>query len=193
MTVSALLDTNVLYPAYLRDSLLRLADAGLYRPLWSVDILVELRRNLIGTAALAESAVARTIALMNTHFDDAEVTGYSELVEVMTCDAKDRHVLAAAVHAHADVLVTNNTRDFPPASMADYAVELVTADDFLLDLLDLAPVEVLTTLAVQAARYKHEPRTLSGLLGALQAAQVPRFADEIRRMTIGHNYRFPLG
>lgn len=40
----------------------------------------------------------------------------------MTCDEKDRHVLVAAVHARAEVLVTFNVRDFPPESTSDYDV-----------------------------------------------------------------------
>ena len=36
--MTALLDANVLYPAGLRDFLLRLADQYLYRPLWSATI-----------------------------------------------------------------------------------------------------------------------------------------------------------
>jgi hypothetical protein len=38
----AFLDTCVLYPAYLCDTLLRLAEAAAYRPLWSDDVLAEL-------------------------------------------------------------------------------------------------------------------------------------------------------
>lgn len=121
---------------------------------------------------------------MRTHFDDAEVTGYAELIETMTCDAKDRHVLAAAVRGEADVLVTLNVKDFPPTSLAPYPLELVQPDDFLLDLLEGAPGLVWRTLQDQAARYKREPKTLAGLLTALEHGGVPRFADELRRFLI---------
>jgi hypothetical protein len=43
---AALLDTSVLYPMYLRDTLLRVAAKGLYRPLWSQHVLDELGRSL---------------------------------------------------------------------------------------------------------------------------------------------------
>ena len=45
--LTALLDANVLYPAGLRDFLLRLADRYLYTPLWSADIHAEWMRNLL--------------------------------------------------------------------------------------------------------------------------------------------------
>lgn len=46
-------------------------------------------------------------------FPDATVAGYELLVDGMTNDPKDRHVLAAAVRANAEVVVTFNIRDFP--------------------------------------------------------------------------------
>ncbi len=183
MTSSALLDTCVLYPAYLRDTLLRLAQVGLYQPLWSADIFEELDRNLT-EIGIAHEAVDRTLAAMRTYFDDAEVTGYHDLIDAMTCDAKDRHVLAAAVRGEADVLVTFNIKDFPPASLASYSLELITPDDFLLSLLEQAPGLMWQTVTTQAARYKREPKTLAGLLTALELAGVPRFADEMRRFLV---------
>ena len=47
MRYTALLDANVLVPYTLTDVLLRLAEAGLYRALWSPSVLVEAERTLI--------------------------------------------------------------------------------------------------------------------------------------------------
>jgi hypothetical protein len=42
LALVALLDANVLYPAYLRDALLRLAEAEIYQVRWSRQILDEM-------------------------------------------------------------------------------------------------------------------------------------------------------
>lgn len=73
MAFPALLDTCVLYPAYLCDALLRLAEAEAYRPLWSPSILTELRRNLI-EAGIPPDRVDRRIDHMSRSFPDAMVT-----------------------------------------------------------------------------------------------------------------------
>ncbi len=54
------------------------------------------------------------------------------LIESMTNDPKDRHVLAAAVLAGADYLVTYNLKDFPVRSYEDYNLSVLHPDDFLL-------------------------------------------------------------
>jgi len=83
----AFLDTCTLYGAYLCDSLLRLAEAGTYRPLWSADILDELER-VLADRGLSADAVKYRIGEMRRAFPDAEVRGYENLVETMTCDPK---------------------------------------------------------------------------------------------------------
>jgi hypothetical protein len=95
VTFPALLDTCVLYPAYLCDTLLRLAEAEAYRPLWSADILTELRRNVV-EAGIPADRVDRRIAQMSHSFPDAMVTGYDSLIDGMTNDPKDRHEQQAA-------------------------------------------------------------------------------------------------
>jgi predicted nucleic acid-binding protein len=178
---SVVLDTCVLYPAHLRDTMLRLAERDFYRPLWSADILGELQRNLIEEAHINRQAVQWLIEQMQGAFPDAEVTGYEPLVGVMTCDAKDRHVLAVAVRADAAAIVTHNTTDFPTESVKPYEIDVIHPDEFLLDQLDLAPRLLIETLEAQAAANKREPQTLPSLLDALTTAGAPAFADEVRR------------
>jgi len=145
---SAVLDTCVLYPAHLRDTL-RLAERGLYRALWSADIVEELHRNL--SELIGPGAVDRLLGQMAAAFPDAEVTGYRPLIDELTCDPKDRHVLAAAVRAAAGAIVTFNTDDFPDHSVEAFELEVIHPDTFLLDLLDLAPGAVADELSRQAA------------------------------------------
>lgn len=128
----AVLDTCVLAPMPLCDTLLRLAeDPALYIPRWTDDILRELRSTL-SRMGYSEAQAQRRITAMDTAFDDAKVTGYEDLVASMTNDPKDRHVLAAAVRCGAHAIITANVRHFPPASLAPYDISVITPDDFLI-------------------------------------------------------------
>jgi len=176
----AFLDTCSIFPAYLCDTLLRLAEAGAYRPLWSPGVLEELERNL-AKRGLPSAAVEHRVSEMRRAFPDAEVTGYDDLVGAMTCHPKDRHVLAAALRGGAEVLVTVNTADFPLESTGDHDIEVVHPDDFLLDQLDLYPGITVAALRDQAASYRSPTMSIEDLLGRLAAAGVPRFASEARR------------
>ncbi len=180
MAFPALLDTCVLYPAYLCDTMLRLAEAEAYRPLWSTDILIELRRNVI-EAGVSADRVDRRIAHMTRSFPDAMVTGYESLIDGMTNDPKDHHVLAAAVRANAEVVVTFNVRDFPEPVLKPYDIVAVHPDDFLLDQLDLYPGLTIDVLEQQAASYRREPTTIAGLLPLLERTGLRRFTAEIQR------------
>jgi hypothetical protein len=99
----------------------------------------------------------------------------------MTCDPKDRHVLAAAVRSDAAVLVTFNIDDFPDTSTAAYDITVVHPDDFLLDQLDLYPGHTVAALRDQARSYSAPAMSIEDLLGRLASAGVPKFAAEARR------------
>lgn len=104
---------------------------------------------------------------MVEHFPAAMVTGHRTLIDAMTNDPKDRHVLAAAVRGGAELIVTQNVRDFPPAATAPYDIEVSDQDAFLLDQRALDPVAVRRALTRQVSRYRREPRTVADLLIAL--------------------------
>lgn len=175
----AVLDACVLHPFHLRTTLFRLAARGLYRPLWSAEILAELRRSL-ERRGVADNSITNTEARMLETFPDAEIDSYDHLVDLMTCHEKDRHVLAAAVKAQADVVVTFNLGDFPASSVEPHKIEAQHPDEFLLNLYGLRPNAVVEELARQADRNTEEPRTLDSLLDALTRANVPDFAECVR-------------
>lgn len=180
MAFPAFLDTCVLFPVYLCDTLLRLAEEQAFRPLWSDDVLTELERNL-RKRGLDAVAVSRRIQDMRDYFPDADVRGYQQLIPTMACDQKDRHVLAAAVRSNVEVLVTFNLKDFPREALDQYEIEAVHPDEFLLDQLDLYPGRTLAALRHQISDYARPPTSLPQLVEVLRKAGVPTFADQIAR------------
>lgn len=176
------LDTCVLLKPYLCDTLLSIAECKIYRPLWSAHVLEELERNLRKRGATAEQ-VAHRIDQMSRHFPDAGVTGYEQLIDSMENHPKDRHVLAAAVRGGAEVLVTENLKDFPATALARYDLVAVHQDDFLQDQLELFPVAVHAALRRQASRYRRAPRSVADLLDVLANGghSCPGFAEACRR------------
>jgi predicted nucleic acid-binding protein len=107
---TALLDACVLVPIRLATALLWLAEADLFELLWSDAILDEVERNLPKLGISTERA-HRRVGMMREAFGSAAlVDDFESLVAEMTCDAKDRHVLAAAVRGGADTLVTSSAR-----------------------------------------------------------------------------------
>ena len=174
-----LIDTCALYPAHLRDTLLRLSERGLYRVLWSDEILAELERALKPRVPDA-SRVDHLISQMRRACPEAAVHSYEHRIDAMTCDSGDKHVLAAAVEGQAEAIITFNTDDFPPESTNPHGIDVLHPDDFLLDLHDLYATRVEAVLSEQAADNRKPPQTTETLLDALQIAGAPKFAAVLR-------------
>ncbi|WP_020668585.1 PIN domain-containing protein [Amycolatopsis nigrescens] len=179
MAFSAFLDACVLVPINLADVLLRLAGSHTYRPLWSPDVLAEVERNIPrASSRVTPEKAAKRVEVMRRHFLDAMVTGYEPMVPRMPCDPKDRHVLAAAVRANAEVIVTANTKDFPSTALAKYAVQAIHPDDFLLDQLDLYTAETVGCVVDLVAVRRRPAETLESFLTQL-AKTVPGFSKQV--------------
>lgn len=88
---------------------------------------------------LDRARLVRVATLMNAAVSDCLVTGFESLEAGLTSlpDPDDRHVLAAAIHAGAQEIVTFNLRDFPAAVLRPYGVRAVHPDEFVEHLLDL--------------------------------------------------------
>jgi predicted nucleic acid-binding protein len=181
---SALLDACTLVPVSLADTFLSLAEAGLYRPLWSDRILEEVSL-AVGRIhpELPPEAVERRIAVMQDFFDDANVTSWEVLESVVALpDPDDAHVLAAAIQGRADVIVTFNVKDFPRDELQRFGIDVQTPDEFLLNQLDLDPDEVLACLARQAEALKSPPVQLRELLDRLEKLKIQGFTSVARKL-----------
>src|SRR5271156_4453807 len=129
-----LLDACVLVPMPLCELLLRMAEEpALYRPLWSDPILQEVGTVLGRNLHLSSTQVERRLSAMRITFPEASVAVPANLAEALICvpDMNDRHVLAAAIRGKADAILTMNERDFPPDCLAQYGMERMSPDEFL--------------------------------------------------------------
>lgn len=177
-------DACVLYPAPLRDLLMRLAKSGYVRARWTETILDECFRNVAASRPeLDQSALARTRQLMNSAIPDCLVTGYEPLITALNLpDPDDRHVLAAAIRCAAQVIVTANLRDFPAKQLKPYGLEAQHPDDFVLGIIDLAPGAVASIVVQQAAALKNPPSSLAELLDTLRRQNLVRSVAKLREL-----------
>ena len=161
----------------LADTLLRLAAApGLYLPKWTDQIMIEVSRNLRENFGLSAEQAACRESEIRRHFPEAWVDGYQELIPSMTNNEKDRHVLAAAVRANVELIVTYNAKDFPHAALAPYSITVQGPSTFLTTLYQLDPNAVGQVLEQQAAAIN---RQVEYVLDRLHI-NAPHFVDIIR-------------
>jgi predicted nucleic acid-binding protein len=180
---TAFLDANVLYPAPIRDILLFTADQDLYRVKWSDEVNDEWSRNLLKNRKdLTRESVKRTIDNMNLAFEDANVKNYKRLIPTLQLpDSGDAHVLAAAIKCRADVIVTCNLKHFPNKILAQYNMEAVHPDEFLINLLDMDQESFLAAFHLQVAHLKNPPRTELQVLMVLSNAGLTRTVEAIKK------------
>jgi len=119
---TVIFDACVLYPAPLRDLLLSVATTDLFKARWTEKIHQEWTQNLLRSRSdISESQLQKIVALMNLAVPDCLVKNYEGLIESLELpDPDDRHVLAAAIKCQADVIVTNNLKDFPENVLENY-------------------------------------------------------------------------
>jgi hypothetical protein len=85
----AVLDSCVLFPMYLRDTLLCMSEAGLYVPRWSQEILDGATRNLVNTGRLTTTQAMRLEGRIKEAFPTAIITLPDNIVQLMTNHPSD--------------------------------------------------------------------------------------------------------
>lgn len=175
-------DANVLYPSTLRDLLIRIAQAGLVQAKWTDQILDEVFTSLVANRPdLDPQRLDRTRDLMNAAVRDCLVTGHERLIGGLDLpDPDDRHVLAAAIGARAQVIVTRNLADFPDRALRPWDVEAKSPDDFVFDQIDLNQEAVYGSIKLIADSRTRPPATVTRVIAELERDGLAQSAEALR-------------
>ncbi len=173
----AVLDACVIFPTVLREILVGVASSGLYEPLWSDRILREwvLALRKFGPEAQVE-AEAQAL-LLKAAFPRALVREQTAIEACLLLpDPDDLHVLAIAIAAQADCIVTFNARDFPRHILAEEGIARRDPDSLLWELWSQHPDEVGAVVRDVHATAERLSGTMLPLKALLKRAQLPKLA-----------------
>jgi hypothetical protein len=175
----AIYDACVLYPAFLRDFLIRLAIhgrlQGILRAKWTGRIHREWMRAVRRqNPTVRRAALLRTRRLMDQHVRGCRVRGYERWEGRLGLpDPDDRHVLACV----ADVIVTFNVNDFPADVLSPFGVVAVTPDAFAVQLRDSGIV--VSAAREHRASLQRPPLSLTDYLDGLRRNGLPATASSL--------------
>jgi PIN domain len=177
-----LYDANALYPNAQRDLLIRIAREGLVQAKWTDQILDEMVRSRARNHPdVPQEKLDRLRDLMNDAVADCLVSGYEDLIDALKLpDTGDRHVLAAAIRAGAQVIVTANLKHFPNDYLAQFGVEAKSPDDFVLDQIGINAATVAACVQQIADSRQRPPRATEDILAELERSGLLRSAAALR-------------
>jgi hypothetical protein len=166
----AVYDANVLYPAQLRDFLMRLALQEAVRAHWTDKIHEEWMRNVEADYPdISWEDLRRIRELMEKALPGASIDGYEDRIpELSLPDPSDRHVLAAAIRAEAGYILTFNVADFPDEALAPHGIESIDPDVFTSELIGRFPGRVLQAARAHRASLNHPPKSQGEYLSLLE-------------------------
>jgi predicted nucleic acid-binding protein len=166
---TVVLDANILASALGRNLTLSLAEAGLFRPRWTKDILDETER-AIARIIDDPGTAKRQRGRIDAAFPEACIDGHQMFVDSITLkDPDDRHVVAAAIRTRAAIIVTENRRDFDPGTLEALDIQCLSLDEFVADIIDLAGPEAVATLRTMRARFRNPEMTAEAFVRRLEA------------------------
>lgn len=182
---TVLYDACVLHPPLLRDLLMQLGMTDLFRARWTDDIHEEWIRSVLKSRSdITREQLDRVRALMDAHVPHCLVTDYHYLVPTIHLpDPDDRHVLAAAIHGKADVILTKNLKHFPAAVLNQFGIEPQHPDEFCVRLVDQDQGAVCAAACKCRARMRKPPKSVTEYLGDLERQGLPQTVARLREFT----------
>ncbi len=154
------LDANVLVPIVSCDFLLTAFDLQLFEPIVSSTVLDEVERTLIEEfPRLDPGVLLRRVEQVRDALADQTVD--TEVVDGVpdTINAKDRHVVAAALAAEAIVVVTNDDALRSEIAASGLDLEPLNGDAFVMRLWEASSAEVGEVVDALIAKRRRRPVT----------------------------------
>ncbi|QXT38092.1 RSP_2648 family PIN domain-containing protein [Gymnodinialimonas ceratoperidinii] len=175
----AVIDACVLYPTVLRQIVFGCAERGLIAPRWSDRLLEEWTRAAARNGGALDAELAQAeVTRANLQFPEA-LTPPGDEAPLWLPDPADVHVLATAIQGGAEVILTQNLKDFPARELSGYGIRAVAPDALLMDLWLEQPDAVAQAVAETHA----EAERLSGqnlpLRGLLKRVRLPRLGKAL--------------
>ena len=149
---------------------------------WTEQILDEtMRARTRNHPDVTAEKLQRLRHLINESVRDCLVTGYEPLIDVLKLpDPDDRHILAAAIKAGAQIIVTANLRHFPADALTPWEIEAKSPDDFILDQINIDSRIVYSCVSDIATIRKNPAQTVEDVLGELESAGLVQSAAALR-------------
>ncbi len=184
---TAIIDACVLCSPLKRNLILSLAEAELFRVRWSEEILDETEKaiEILLVDKDCEDAADRANrarTAMSKAFVEATVTDYKPQGKGIgkLPDEGDRHVIAAAIKSRADIIVTENLKDFPKSLLAGYGIEAKSTDEFIADTINLSPPVAIAAIKRMRLRFNRPEKTPEVLLLDMERIGLTQSADQLR-------------
>lgn len=181
-TTVVLADANILIPRTLRDYVVYAAAAGAIDVHWSQSILDEVSRNLQAKYRFAQADSDELELRLTEYLPRALVQAtrkHRDLAAQSGADTGDVHVVAAALAARAEVLVTQNIKHFPAHWLADRGIELLTAGALLERIARTNPESLRNAHRITVA---NSPKTEDEILATLDRLAGSAAANSVRAL-----------
>lgn len=178
---TALIDTNCLFPHYLRDILLDFSIEGMYEFRWTEQIKSELIDNLVKIKSLDLGKAEKLISTIDEVFPDAIIPDSTIYLDRFSiADKDDEKILSSALASNVGAIVTENTKDFPKLPLESIGIEIVKPDDFILDLIDLNFEKAIFTISKLLIQYNNPYITPSNYSELMNKLNCKNFSIFIR-------------
>lgn len=180
-----ILDSNIIFSITKSNLLMWVSQEGIYQPQWSEkiesEVLIAVERQM-GKEAL--EGVNSRLESMRSSVEEPIITGYEFLIDSidLSTDPDDRHIVAAACHAGAELIVTQNLKDLPDDELEPYGIRAISVDDFMMDLIDLDKEAVLRSLINCRENYKNPKKTVEEFLDLLKRNKFDKFVAKLESL-----------